>query len=875
MKKKLLLIIALLFSIFCFSQELKPNRTEINNFYNAEAYIYEGNYEKALDLLLQLENINPNNPNIKYKIGLCYLNTRLFKKEALSYLQEAAKHTSPSYKENSHKEKSAPLETFLYLGMAYRVNYMFDESLKAFQELKNMLSPSKPEDKILLKLVDREIEITKTAIDNVNNPINAKLQNLGSTINSEFADHSPIIDLNENYLIFTSKRPRDGQALKNQDEDIFISKNVDGKWQSPTRLGEPINTATHNEAAIGLSIDGKQLFFYRSGENNTGSVYISESEDMYNWSIPQLLKEDVNSRFKETHTSITPDGNSIFFTSNRKGGFGGLDIYVMRKLPNGKWSEPKILSKDINTEYDEESPYIHPDGITLFFSSKGHNSMGGYDVFSSTMYKNGKFTTPINLGYPINTPDDDVAYIMNLTGQKGYIASLKDNGYGDLDLYEILQEGVYENNMIIFEGFVKNENNTIPENVTITIKQKDSDDKYEISRLNKSNGKYSVMMLPNNTYEIYYEAKGHLTNKIEITPTNNTLKSYSSDYNPIELETVVLKSLANHDYVYFNKKSSQLDDQTIAILDKVSTKHNELKSKNEKLFISFTLPKFDSDPNVDAERINNISNYLTLKGIERKNILTDNSSSDELSAVYVLEIVENAELLIATISDEVSNDKAIVQIDNILFDFDKYIIKDEYFANLDILAKYLNDNPNAKIEIGGHTDWLGSGEYNYLLSYHRSKAVKDYLVNKGNNAENIITTKYGKDQPIAANQTLDGRDNPTGRKYNRRAEFKVLNQGSKANLEINPIVISEDEAYEISKIPSSKKFTIQIYALKNQKPVEDFPELIGVKLHVSEDGWYRYYVGEYTSYRMAVQAEENLKSQGFDTLIRKLNFFEE
>ncbi|HNY43639.1 MAG TPA: OmpA family protein, partial [Bacteroidales bacterium] len=174
-----------------------------------------------------------------------------------------------------------------------------------------------------------------------------------------------------------------------------------------------------------------------------------------------------------------------------------------------------------------------------------------------------------------------------------------------------------------------------------------------------------------------------------------------------------------------------------------------------------------------------------------------------------------------------------------------------------------------------HTDWLGTSEYNYLLSYHRSKAVKDYLVAKGNNAENIITAKYGKHTPIAANQTPDGRDNPTGRKYNRRAEFKVLVQGNKTILEILPIVIEEGDYIDISKTPSNKKYTVQIYALKNQKALETFSELVGVKMHVSSDGWYRYYVGEYTSYKMAVEAATNLKSMGYDTLIRKLSFYEE
>jgi len=876
MKRTVFLSLLMLVNVLSHAQELKPDRTSINYFYDAEAFMYEGNYDEALDLLLKLDNISPDNPNVWYKIGVCYLNTRLYKTQALEYLKKASEHTSPSYKENNHKERNAPLESYLYLGIAYRINYMFEESLDSFNKLKEMLNSSKSEDKLLLKSTNREIEVTENAIYNIANPIKAELINLGEIVNSEFTDHSPIVDLYENYLIFTSRRPREGQEIKNQDEDIFISKKVDDKWQTPFRLGEPVNTIENNEAAIGLSIDGKQLFFYRSGENNSGSIYLTESDDMYNWSTPTLLKQNVNSRFKETHATISPDGNAIFFTSNRKGGFGGLDIYVMRKLPNGKWSEALPLPKQINTEYDEESPFIHPDGITLYFSSKGHNSMGGYDVFSSIMSRNGKFTEPVNIGYPINTPDDDVSYVVNLDGQKGYIATIKaDDGYGDLDLYEILQEDVHKNNIIIYEGIIADKNNNLPENVTITLKNKDSNEEPKVSRLNQNNSKYVLTMIPDNTYEIIYQIHGHTIRSIDYTPTIDELTQQTKLYNPIELDPIILSSFYNHAYVYFDENDNNLNDDAISLLDKVIEKYVEFEAKNEKLAINIVTPKQDANPLYDEKRSKEIFEYLSKNNIAKNDIYSDGVFDNNSTNIYGLEIVENKKLLAIEEKEEVIVDKAILKVENILFDFDKYNIKPEYFDNLDLLANYLNDNPTAKIEIGGHTDWLGTSEYNYLLSYHRSKAVKDYLVAKGNNAENIITAKYGKHTPIAANQTPDGRDNPTGRKYNRRAEFKVLVQGNKTILEILPIVIEEGDYIDISKTPSNKKYTVQIYALKNQKALETFSELVGVKMHVSSDGWYRYYVGEYTSYKMAVEAATNLKSMGYDTLIRKLSFYEE
>ena len=246
----------------------------------------------------------------------------------------------------------------------------------------------------------------------------------------------------------------------------------------------------------------------------------------------------------------------------------------MRKLPNGKWSEALPLPKQINTEYDEESPFIHPDGITLYFSSKGHNSMGGYDVFSSIMSRNGKFTEPVNIGYPINTPDDDVSYVVNLDGQKGYIATIKaDDGYGDLDLYEILQEDVHKNNIIIYEGIIADKNNNLPENVTITLKNKDSNEEPKVSRLNQNNSKYVLTMIPDNTYEIIYQIHGHTIRSIDYTPTIDELTQQTKLYNPIELDPIILSSFYNHVYVYFDENDNNLNDDAISLLDKVIEKY--------------------------------------------------------------------------------------------------------------------------------------------------------------------------------------------------------------------------------------------------------------------------------------------------------------
>jgi outer membrane protein OmpA-like peptidoglycan-associated protein/tetratricopeptide (TPR) repeat protein len=840
--------------------------------------MYEMNYDEALSILLRMDEIDPNNPNVWYKIGVCYLNTRIYKSRAESYLEKAVDYINPDYTADNHRVRSTPLETLLYLGQAYRLNYKFQESLDAFNELISRLDPQKTEDAALIADAEREIDITKNAIYHIDNPVDATLENLGATINTKYTEHSPIIDLNEDMLIFTSRRPRENEAAINSDEDIFVSRKVNNEWQNPVRLSSPINTEIHNEAAIALSTDGKQLFFFRSGYNNTGNVYVTErlDEQGYQWSQPKLIREDMNTKYRETHVCLSPDGHSLFFTSNRKGGEGQRDIYVMRKLPDGEWSAPKNIGKSINTPYNEESPYIHPDGVTMFFSSEGHNAMGGYDVFQTTMDKQGNFTEPVNLGYPINTPDDNVAYIMNMDGRRGYIASARDGGYGDLDIYVIIQDGIYYNNLIVYEGIVSDINNNIPNDLVIAVKDVNTSEQLGVYRPNNSDGKYLLVLFPDREYKISYEASGHITKTIDYIPTDENMRNFSTDFMPIEFLPVLLQEYLLHDFVYFNDDETELDAEAVGVLNKVINKINEVKDDEVNLIININTPLIGSDTVKYIKRSEAIIEYLVNNNISKASIYVDGTYPDGYSEVYALDMREiRTEIAISNVPvvDEIEyNTEDTTVIENILFSFDKSNIKPEYFNNLNRLAEYLQNNPNAQIEVAGHTDALGSSEYNYLLSYRRAKSVKDYLVEKGSNPANIITAKYGKDQPIASNIGSDGRDNPAGRRYNRRAEFSVIAQGVESYLIIKDLII--DEPNHTSNISGNDKWTIQISAIRKMKPVDFFADLVGVKMHLSEDGWYRYYIGEFNSRREARQALNSLKQMGYEPFIRKLDFFE-
>jgi len=456
-------VIIILFCITGFAQE----KTSIDKFEEAEDLIEYNNIHKALAIYMDLLNESPNNANLNFKVGFCYLNTATEKVKAIPYLEFAAKYISSDYKVASFEEIQAPVETLFYLGKAYHVNYRFDEAESSFIELKDYLT----EDDVELKeRIDHELSACQVARQLINDPVEMNVSNLGKNINSIYSEHSPVISGDESILIFTSKRKEntggnimdDGQYF----EDIYISSFDGSQYRKAQKISENINTAGH-EASIGLSFDGSKLFIYKD-DGTDGNIYVSNRKGA-EWMAPEKLPEPINSKYRETHASMSFDQNEIFFTSDRKGGFGGLDIYRVRKLPNGNWSKAQNLGSKINTKYDEEGPYLHPDGTSLFFSSAGHGTMGGLDIFVSSVDKDGIWSSPKNIGYPINTPDDDVYYIPSVDGRRAYYASYANNSIGDYDIFRIDLAESHVRNQTVIAGYAMTSDGVFLEDAIITL----------------------------------------------------------------------------------------------------------------------------------------------------------------------------------------------------------------------------------------------------------------------------------------------------------------------------------------------------------------------------------------------------------------------
>lgn len=668
------LIIQLLLIQNIFSQE-KDNEVNI-----AEDLVYNEDFSNAIELYKKVLIMDSLNPVVNFELGFCYLNTILEKDKSIQYFEKAI----DLYPRRQQKSIEY-LETKFYLGRSYRVNYQFDKAIETLTELKE-----KVRNKKFKKVIDNEIELAQKGKLFIKKPISIEVNNLGKTINSSFSDHSPVFSVDESVLIFTSRRGyRNGEMLPDgqYDENIYISeKQENGLWSQPRSIGDNINTKMH-EATIGLSYDGQQLFIYK--DEDDGSIYVSNLKGDQ-WTTPKKLGDNINTRFRETHASLSTDGKKLYFTSDRPRGEGGLDIYVSELQDDGTWGEAKNMGKAVNTEKDEEGPYIHPDGKRLYFSSKGHDCIGGYDIFYSEINQFGTWSMAKNIGYPINTIEDDIFYTPTPDGQRAYYSSVKQKGLGKSDIYIMGLPEVMKTDLTIMSG-----------KVTIC-----------------GGGK-----LPESKIKITDNTTGE---EMIAKPNSKTGKFI-----------FIVKHLHNYT-VTVEKDNAIIHNKTFDIPN---------NSPSQQVYESIRL-----DPTVPCDET------LTA-AVTKKDDILEIKYTDENGIVY----------------------DSFVEIENILFPFGKAnkITKNK---SLDELAKYLINNKEAVIEIGAYADSKGRATYNQKLSEQRANVVKKYLTNKGVVEKQLVTVGYGEENPITINKNKKGYWLSASQKYNRRIEFRMLNQGEETLL---------------------------------------------------------------------------------------------
>lgn len=391
-----------------------------------------GTYDLARDHYLFAEQYNPEVAALNYKLGVCYLFTD-DKYKAINYLRKA-------YMEDP--EVSGDIH-FL-LARAYQLVLEFDKAIEHYNAHLDALKNQKEKEAYAVML-DKYLAECVNGKELARNPVRVIIHNLGESVNSRYDEYNPVFGPGDSTLYFTSRRPFE-KAKRNPgdnkfNEDIYRADWEDGEFSTAIRLEKPFNSK-HNNSLVGISADGKQMFLYR-GDIQGGDIQVSRyNEEKQKWSKPRGIPSRLSSRDGETSAFLSADGKTLYFVSrNSDLTQGGKDILISRMDEKGKWGHPVNLSRLINTEYDEEGIFITPDGETLYFASQGHNSMGGYDIFRSKRQEDGSWSSPENLGYPVNTPDDELFYITDRTGRYGYYSTIREGGMGAKDLYRVIYLG--------------------------------------------------------------------------------------------------------------------------------------------------------------------------------------------------------------------------------------------------------------------------------------------------------------------------------------------------------------------------------------------------------------------------------------------------
>ena len=416
-KKCIVTNIFLFLLVFAMGQ----GKNKIVDPQEAKEHFANRNYLFAMKSYSDLVAKDPKNVDYNYKLALCYLNTNVDKKQAIKFLEFITKQKDPDN------------EVWFDLGRAYQYANRFEDAIKAYNEYKKS---AKGKD---IEKAEHQVEMCNNGKEFIKFPLNVTFENLGKEVNSEFPDYYPFVTADESFIVFTSRREENIGGGVEVDgyysSDIYSSVVAKGIWTKAKNMGTPVNTR-YDEQAVSMTSDGKNMLMYLDHIDSLGNLYICpENKRLFQKIIK--LNNNVNAGF-ETSGSISADDNIIFFASERQGGYGGTDIYMAKKLPNGQWALPQNLGPNINTKYNEDFPRLADDGKTLFFASQGHSSMGDYDVFKAIWdEENNTWPAPKNLGYPINNGGDNRSVSPTSNEKVLYLSTVRDKGLGDLDIYRV------------------------------------------------------------------------------------------------------------------------------------------------------------------------------------------------------------------------------------------------------------------------------------------------------------------------------------------------------------------------------------------------------------------------------------------------------
>lgn len=597
--------------------------------------------------------------------------------------------------------------------------------------------------------------------------IKVEIKNIGDQISSPFLDYAPLISADGSIMVFTSRKPLIADKIKNLKDHIYFS-NFDKEkkeWSNASPFSDIINVPNRNNSALSILNNGQQMLIYRDDLNTNGDIYESHLEGS-EWTEPVNMGEPINSASKEPSACISPDGETIYFVSDREGGLGGFDIWYCTKDDSGKWGEANNMGAPINSTADEDGLFIHSDGKTLFFSSKGHNSIGGYDVFMSVLDPATKVaSSPKNLGPSINTAGDDLYFVMEANGKTGYYSSNRLGGFGEKDIYQVtFVDNIMKGNLRLLKGRVLDKKGN-PVKAKIIVKDKSTGKIIGTFASNKATGKYLITLPADKNYDLEFTVVGYKPYSYSIESSNKL------GYKGIEKDIVL--------------ESKNLTKNTTNAKEKIVTvakvKNPSKGDKNPTVFgkildengnpLKVLIEVIDNKTNKVIGKYENSASTgifnLRLKGGDYRIVFSKPCYLFKSVYVTTSNSAGYKKDLGGINMEMVGVGKKIV-LDYILFDYTKASLREESFSTLDRTIRLMNSLESLEIEISGHTDNISSAEHNQMLSEERAREVMKYLVRMGIDGERLKYKGYGFAQPVASN------DSEKGRQLNRRTELKVL-----------------------------------------------------------------------------------------------------
>lgn len=774
--KKLIFAVAILFYFTTIDLAVSQDNKEIEKHnYRAEKLMRIRNYKDALKEFQGAVELGDQSALTHYNIGYCYIQQPELGEQvkAIPYFEFAEKAQS----------KEVPKDIYFYLGQVYHKDLEITKALDSYQKYKKLLDPRHPK----VKEVDREIEICNNALQLLTNrKSNIIIKNLGEQINTSYTEYNSVVSADETILAFTRLKPNEDKKSSGSEliEEIHISHKSakDKNWDAP----KPLTLETKfNVGTAGLTPDGQTMIIFIGGVNNTGNLYTLQ-KNSESWSTPVTMGDHINSNYMETTASITPDGKTIYFASNRPGGHGGLDIYMIQKEGNG-WSYAKNLGPKINTASDEDAPFIHPDQKTLFFTSDGHNTMGGNDIFK-TVLQGGKWIGPVNMGFPINTPANDNYFTLTADGSFGYLSSDRKGGYGGQDIYSFrMPESDANIPLTLIKGRILDAETKKPVPTEIKVIDNETSEKIQyVYNPNPETGNYLIIFPPGKNYDMIIESTGYMPYTININIPNQT--RFYELFQEITLKAikhfeVVVGQEVSVKNVFFDTGNEQKVVSARKANEAMLVKNDSLDLYDlmdaiisaqdsgayeyllELMYETNPVDEVDFDKYQQEEELEHASRTYYYDESDTAHLEMREVDGEIIYSLPTLKVTEEDQKRRQQHKEEkISyNQDLLDPIYKVYFEADKSELKENYKEDLKEVMLALNKYNVLGIEISGYASSDGDPEYNRKLSNQRAIEVLNYFNHKGVVRRRIKAKGYGATE----NKNLS-------KEEGRRVEIKII-----------------------------------------------------------------------------------------------------